>query len=179
MQFQIEVKGLAALEQQLIAVGVELGEKALRRAAREAMKEMQAEAIRLAPYNPNADSFDYRTGRIQHLRDDIKLRVKKGGKDDSPTAVTIRLGTSRKTRHYAAAIEFGRHEFNQSRGYIYGRKLKYRTLITIGEARAQPFMRPAFHNEKRNVIKLFKAYLTKEIARAVKLKAKRERRKTL
>lgn len=172
----MEVIGLSALEDKLLAVGAALGEKALRKAAREAMKGMLDEARRLAPYDRGSQAFDYRLGRIIHLRDDIKLRAIKGGKDNSPTAITIRLGTSRKTKHYAAPTEFGRHEFNQSRTirHSLGRK---RGVYTVGATKPQPFMRPAFHNEKENTVRLFSAYLRLELKKAARLKARRERNK--
>lgn len=176
--YEMKVSGLDSLEQKLIALGYEFGSKALRRAGREAMKPMLEEAKRLAPRTSGKRALDYRANRVNHIRDDIKLRAIKGGKDDSPTSMTIRLGTSRKTRHKAAVAEFGRHEFNTIRNHIYGKRINT-LVLTIGKTTPHPFMRPAFHNEKENVVRLFRAELKREITKVAKQKAKRERKNNI
>ena len=115
MKVTWEVQGLQDLERQLTALGAEIGVKALRKAARAAMKPVKDQMVQTAPFDNNksdrvsseAEKHEI-AARTQHMRDKISITTKKldkkGGKHN---ALTVRVGPTKAHSRKAIAAEFG------------------------------------------------------------------------
>ncbi|HFT7679565.1 HK97 gp10 family phage protein [Citrobacter portucalensis] len=129
----MDVKGLDELERQLIALGEKVGTKVLRDAGREAMKVVEEDMKQHAGYDENSPG--------PHMRDSIKIRIRKGTKKHAATVISIRVGPSDDHYMKAAPQEFG----------------------TVKQV-AKPFIRPALDYNVNQVLNI----LTSEIRNAIK-----------
>lgn len=98
MLITMEVKGLAELERQLIALGEEVGTKILLDAGRAAMVPVLEDMKQHAGFDEESAG--------PHMRDDIKIRTS-SRKNTGDTVVVIRVGPSNKHFMKALAQEFG------------------------------------------------------------------------
>lgn len=138
-----EVSGLQELEKSLNDIGAKAGLRTLRKAGREAMSGVQFAMAMGAGY-------DNATTEGEHMRDSIKITTKKmdskrGGKDN---AIAVRVGPSKAHSQKAIAQEYG-----------------------TAKQLADPFMRPALHENRHRVVNTFRTVLASEIQKAIKKQA--------
>lgn len=148
-----DVRGLDALQAQLLELGAELGLKTLAEAARKAFKPVLDDAKSMVPVD---------TGE---LRDSLKLSVVKSGSGDMAIAVGIRIGkgTGSKQARVAAAA-FGEGQLNSRPP---ARRWHFIELGTA-ELAPHPFLRPALDKNASRVLEALKVEIAKGIARALK-----------
>jgi HK97 gp10 family phage protein len=161
----IKVEGLAELREKLLALGPEVGAKALQGAAREAMKPVLETAKRLAPY----DTGDEHTGA--HLRDSIVLTAKipKGG--DTLCRVGIRIRALKRP-----SLKGTRGKVSKAtKRYVFRGSAAWRWhFAEFGTAhqRARPFLRPAFAQHREEVVDSLKREIAKRVERIWKNRKK-------
>ncbi|MCJ8337576.1 MAG: HK97 gp10 family phage protein [Pseudomonadales bacterium] len=157
MEIKWEVKGLADLEKQLTALGAEVGLKALRTAARTAMKPVQEQMKRTAPFDKDksgapsaqADKGEI-AARTQHMNEKIGITTKKlDKKAGKTTALSVRVGPTKAHSQKAIAAEYG-----------------------TAKQTATPFMRASLFDNKELVVRTMKNKLAAEIRRITQKRAR-------
>lgn len=165
--FEWSVSGLNVLDDLLLDLGTNLGQKAAKPAAREAMKPVLDEVIATAPRDPTDDGL--------HLQENIKLRV--GGRKKSDTKagnntfVRAEVYTKGAVNKYAAQVEFGRPEFVTERTMLFGKPTRL-YKITVGEMKPRRFMSEALRNNATQVVDIFVDRLTLNIQKMIANKPK-------
>jgi len=157
MEIKWKIEGLSELEKQLTALGAEVGLKALRTAARTAMKPVQAQMKRTAPFDQNktgtpsakADKYEI-AARAQHMAEKIGITTKKlDKKAGKTTALSVRVGPTKAHSQKAIAAEYG----------------------TVKQT-ATPFMRASLFDNKELVVTTIKNKLAAEIRRVTQKRAR-------
>jgi len=147
------------VSQGITDLGPILGFKAVRAAARKAMKIVQLEVINSAPVNTVVlDGV--------HLKDHIKIKVskrtKKMQKKGVDTILTCSVYTTKVVGSYACAVEFGRNEYDVMRNHFYGTPVSpYK--VHVPAVQPNPFMRTALYNNAPLVAQTFIDETFKEI----------------
>lgn len=95
---RVEVKGLAELERQLIALGEKVGTQVLREAGRAALEPVLEDMKEHAGFDEAANT--------EHMRDSIKIRSS-NSKAKGNAVVYLRVGPSKKHFIKALAQEMG------------------------------------------------------------------------
>ena len=95
---RVEVKGLAELERQLIALGEKVGTQVLREAGRAALEPVWEDMKEHAGFDEAANT--------EHMRDSIKIRSS-ASKAKGNAVVYLRVGPSKKHFIKALAQEMG------------------------------------------------------------------------
>jgi len=158
MEVTWKVEGLADLERQLTELGAEVGLKVLRTAARTAMKPVQSQMKRTAPFDEDksgAPSAQAGKGEIaartQHMADKIGMTTKKlDKKAGKTTALSVRVGPTKAHSQKAIAAEYGTEKQT-----------------------AKPFMRNALFDNKELVVSTMKNKLAAEIRRVTQKRARK------
>ncbi len=161
MQLTTKVEGLKELEQQLRALGIELGVKTLRSALMATAAPLRQEMKRLAPETPAEAGprkrRSKRKGLVEILPGFLKFKIR-------ARSAIRKVGKSSKylSGDQVALVRVG--AFTPYAGFV-----EYGTSKT----RAQPFIRPAAHSKRAELDNRFKTYLKKRIDKAVERKAKK------
>ncbi len=139
MNFSVKVEGLDKLQDQLEEVmGVELGVKALARAARKAFEPVLEAAKSMAPISTGA------------LRDALKITVKKPSSGEAVVIVGLRITKGAGGEEVPASRRWHFEEFGTA------------------HMAAHPFLRPALDRNATEVIDRLKDELVRIIAKAQK-----------
>lgn len=165
----IEISGLRELEKNLLALGAEVGSKALTGALRDAAKPMEDDMIANAPVG----DYEFKTvetkkgGTVRITPGFIKSRIKrraarnrKGSaskKFDKNTTAIVRVGVFRVP--YIVAVEYGTSMSRKQGGYT----------------KAHPFIRGAA-DKSDEVVTLFKGRLQRRIYLAARRIARQQAR---
>lgn len=153
---ELKVRGLIDLQDQLVALGNELGIKALAAAARKAFMPVLAAAKAMVPVDSGA------------LRDSLKVTVKKPKGGEAVVVVGIRIGRGQGAKQASvAAAAFGEAQIDKLPP---ARRWHFIELGTADLA-PHPFLRPALDSNAQVVLDALKEELAKGIARAQKKKA--------
>jgi HK97 gp10 family phage protein len=153
----INVRGLEGLQEQLRAVGAEMGRDALTKAARAAFKRVAETAKQLVPADTGA------------LRESIAVRAAKP-KSGAVVAVGLAI-TANSTRAKQARVAAALMGESQSKALPPSRRWHFVELGTSKRG-ARPFLRPALDMNAQGVIDDLGGQLRKKIAAAIKAKSR-------
>lgn len=131
---QWDVDGLDELEQALNELALKDAKRELGKAARQAMIPVQLSIAVNAGFDIDSDG--------EHMRESVRMNTKYGDVDGGETAVTVRVGPTKKHAQKAIAQEYGTEKQT-----------------------AVPFMRPALYNHREHIVQTFKTTLAAGIAK--------------
>lgn len=175
MKFNVKVSGLKELDQNLSQLSKATARNTLRRVLLKAGQPMADTAARLAPDDPDTAAPDLHTSIV------VSTKIKNEVGHNEYTAVMRAGGTKaeavsalRDARREAAGEGSFAEAYVGPEADIY-----YAHFPEFGTAtqRPQPFMRPAFDQERGTVIEVIKRELGGEIDKAVARMKRREARK--
>lgn len=140
----VTVEGLKDLQQQLLDLGAEIGQKVLAAAARKAMVPVLNDAKALCPKDSGA------------LADSITLTATKPKEGDAVAVAGLKIGSSDLT---------AKGELPPARRWHF---------VELGTSKmaAHPFLRPALDRQASTVLDVLKVELQAGIQRAIKRAAK-------
>lgn len=159
---RMDFKGGKELEQALLDLGSSAAiRRTLKRVVLKALIPVALEAEARAPRNQDGDGFRPIHENIE-ISSQLSRRQKRGTERAGPNEARAYVGVRAGVAGKAVLAEFGtvlRH---------------WRTGKSTGAARAQPFMRPAWDNNKWDVLETIEEDLWEEIERTAKQIARRQ-----
>lgn len=166
------IEGINDLNDMLLDLGLVLGKKAVRKAAKLALAPVLSEIQSTAPVDEN-------TPDEIHLRDSFKIRVGNRTKKDrnagNDTFLSAKVASDKSVGDYVAAIEFGRAEGTFTKTNVFGVESSNPFTVQRGAMEANPFMANALDNNYTKVVDLFTSNIFLEMDKISKAKARKAR----
>ncbi|MFM5339399.1 HK97-gp10 family putative phage morphogenesis protein [Aeromonas veronii] len=166
MEISWTVEGLKELDAQLLALAemsTKASNRALKQAARKAMKPVHEQVVVNAPVDSTPDGI--------HIADNVKLKTsgrnRKDAKSGNSRIASAVVEISGPAVYYAKFVEFGRKEFMQTSTMLFGKRTNEPFKRFIGDVEPNQFMRNALWDNRNTVVEIFKTQLAIEIEKAI------------
>ncbi len=165
------LEGINNLNDMLADLGIVLGKRVVRKAARKALQPVLATVKETAP-------VDNATPDGVHLKDSFKIqisgRTKKDQRAGNDTFLDAKVVSTKEVGEYVAQVEFGRNEGTLTKTNVFGIETNP-FEVNYSAIEANPFMANALDSQYQRVVETFTTGILDEIADIAAKKRRRAR----